>query len=639
MSTHLESTDANAQPFPERLGRYRLIRCVSTGGMARVYEGRRESLAGVAPRVAIKVILPEHANDAKFQQLFVNEARIGSQLQHQNVVQIQDFDRQGDCYYLVMEYVEGLTFRRAISHCKRSGLHIPLAVIAELGRQMCEGLHYAHTARAEDGSPLHLVHRDIKPSNLLLTAAGGVKLLDFGVARADFTERESSTSSVLMGSYGYMAPERLDGVDGPEGDIYALGVVFYELVVGERLGRTSSNPSRHAGFHQAAIRRFSRVVGDECYEATELLSAMLDYDPAARPSARALETQLRRLIRTFKGESLSEWAERVVPFLRNQHRSLGDGEVDLSGVTLAEQPGGRPVLRELAGNDPETEGFDYENHTFPIDPTPPPVERNVALAVVEPDETPTNPPAEDPPSRSTTSDPPSAPSLEEPRSAPSQPAAAPLEPEPSFLNYVEAARVVRPGETLRDVMVALLALVVVLGVVLWAFAGQLKPKVEAVAALTRPAVEVVDEPPIPQDSETLVELAIELPADAPPAPTGRDAAVRQAEAGNAASQQNGNAALQQDPPPAPPEPVKPPPAPPPAPPKGTVRAEGDPAALRLVGAGGSFPPGKVPAGSYDVHASFDGGAEVNVGRVDVLAGQTVVLRCKKAFVRCQAALE
>ncbi|MBN1337133.1 MAG: protein kinase, partial [Deltaproteobacteria bacterium] len=94
--------------LPERLGRYRLVRLVSTGGMARVYEGRRESLAGVSPRVAIKVILPGYDTDAAIQSLFVNEARVGARLEHQNLVQIQDFDQEGDRFYLVMEFVDGV---------------------------------------------------------------------------------------------------------------------------------------------------------------------------------------------------------------------------------------------------------------------------------------------------------------------------------------------------------------------------------------------------------------------------------------------------------------------------------------------------------------------------------------------------
>jgi serine/threonine protein kinase len=212
---------------PERLGRYRLVRPISTGGMARVFEGRRESLAGVSPRVAVKVILPDFAADAGFQRLFVNEARIGSQLQHQNLVQIQDFDRQGEHFYLVMEFVDGLTLRRAIGLCRKHGMLIPVPVIAELGRQVCDGLHYAHTACGEDGHPLRLVHRDIKPSNLMINGQGVVKVLDFGISRALFSRERQGT---VKGTWGYMAPEQASGQDvGPGSDVFGLASVLYEL--------------------------------------------------------------------------------------------------------------------------------------------------------------------------------------------------------------------------------------------------------------------------------------------------------------------------------------------------------------------------------------------------------------------------
>ncbi|MEC8425818.1 MAG: serine/threonine-protein kinase, partial [Myxococcota bacterium] len=212
---------------PERLGRYRLVRPISTGGMARVFEARRESMHGVAPKVAVKVILPDFALDRNFQQLFVNEARIGSLLHHQNLVQIQDFDSEHDRYYLVMEYVEGPTLRRAMSLCRRHGLVPPLAVVAEVGRQVCEGLDYAHNARSEDGRSLHLVHRDVKPSNLILTPQGTVKVLDFGISKALIAHERKGA---VRGTWGYMAPEQADGADvGPQADMFGTAAVLYEF--------------------------------------------------------------------------------------------------------------------------------------------------------------------------------------------------------------------------------------------------------------------------------------------------------------------------------------------------------------------------------------------------------------------------
>lgn len=195
--------------------------------MALVYEGRRESLAGVSPRVAIKLILPEHASSETFKELFINEARLGASMQHQNLVQIQDFDCEGETYFLVMEYVEGLTLRKLIGFSEKLKTRIPLGVVAELGRQACDGLHYAHTARDERGRPIRLVHRDIKPSNLILGPQGVVKVLDFGISKGRLREERKGS---VKGTWGYMAPEQAVGAEvGPTADIFGLAVVLYEL--------------------------------------------------------------------------------------------------------------------------------------------------------------------------------------------------------------------------------------------------------------------------------------------------------------------------------------------------------------------------------------------------------------------------
>jgi len=204
-----------------------LVRLISKGGMARVYEARRESLAGVAPRVALKVILPEHASNQDFQRLFVNEARVGSVLQHQNLVQIQDFDRDGDRFFLVMKFVEGPTFRRILSLCKRNAMPIPPPVLAELGRQVCEGLFHAHNARSEEGEHLGLVHRDIKPSNLILNPQGVSKVLDFGVSQALFA---AGGKGGIKGTWGYMSPEQSQGSDVTgAADQWGVASVLYEM--------------------------------------------------------------------------------------------------------------------------------------------------------------------------------------------------------------------------------------------------------------------------------------------------------------------------------------------------------------------------------------------------------------------------
>jgi len=284
-----------ADGTPVRLGRYRLVRPISTGGMARVYEARRESLAGVAPRVAVKVILPEHARHQGFQRLFINEARIGSLLAHQNLVQIQDFDHQDDRYYLVMEYVEGVTLRRAISLCRRHGLPVPLSIVAEIGRQVCDGLHYAHHATAEDGSHLRLVHRDIKPSNLILNPQGVVKLLDFGISRALLT---SERPGAVRGTWGYMSPEQASGVDvGPQADLFGLAAVLYELAALQPLFKEKTPDAiRPLLDADEAARRAASLTGPMAPLSGVLVRA-LQRDPAARfTSAAAMGRALAGLV-------------------------------------------------------------------------------------------------------------------------------------------------------------------------------------------------------------------------------------------------------------------------------------------------------------------------------------------------------
>lgn len=225
----MESSSPTPQPPAklERIGRYRIVRPLSKGGMALVYEGRRESLAGVSPRVAIKVILPEFGDSDAFNELFINEARLGASMHHQNLVQIQDFDREGDRFFLVMEYVEGLTLRQAISLCRRHGVRVPLGVVAEVGRQACDGLHYAHAATDEQGKALRLVHRDVKPSNLILSPHGVVKLLDFGISKGALVREKKGA---VKGTWGYMAPEQAFGKEvGPVADVFGLATVLWEL--------------------------------------------------------------------------------------------------------------------------------------------------------------------------------------------------------------------------------------------------------------------------------------------------------------------------------------------------------------------------------------------------------------------------
>jgi serine/threonine-protein kinase len=267
--------------------------------MARVYEARLDSLAGVSTRVAIKVIHPDYASDDSFQDLFIAEARISARLEHQNVVRVQQFNREEGLYFLVMEFIDGVTFRRLISLSRRSRVELTPRIVAELGRQAAEGLHYAHRLADEAGRPFGLVHRDVKPSNLMLNAQGVVKVLDFGISSAHGSDLggDEGTASV-KGTWGYMAPEQAEGqAVGPSADIFGLGAVLYELATGEALFDDKDNTRIREKLAADDAARKAAALGGIWRDLGSLLVRALQRDPSARfPSAAAFSRALSGVV-------------------------------------------------------------------------------------------------------------------------------------------------------------------------------------------------------------------------------------------------------------------------------------------------------------------------------------------------------
>lgn len=269
--------------------------------MARVYEGRLDSLAGVSTRVAVKVVHPDYAAEPSFRDLFITEARISARLEHPNLVRIQQFNREGELYYLVMELIEGVTFRRVISMAQRGRFVLTPTVVAELGRQAAEGLHYTHELRDDDGIPLRLVHRDVKPSNLMLNVQGVVKLLDFGISTAIGvgSPAEGEGRGPVRGTWGYMSPEQATGGEvGPAADNFGLAAVLFELAAGELLFEESDPARIRAQLWEDHAARRAAALGGPWRELGAILVRALQRDPAARyPSAAAMAKALAGLVR------------------------------------------------------------------------------------------------------------------------------------------------------------------------------------------------------------------------------------------------------------------------------------------------------------------------------------------------------
>jgi serine/threonine-protein kinase len=226
----------NASPLAPgyKLDRYELLCPIAEGGMASVWVARQRGKHGFEKLVAIKTILPKFASDVRFQEMFLDEARIASRIEHVNVAQIFDLGEENEILYLAMEYVEGDALSKLNRACQRKGLKIPTGVLLRVLSDTCAGLHEAHEMKDPSGRPLEIVHRDVSPHNILVSTKGTAKLIDFGIATARSRAGAETSSGVLKGKIQYMAPEQALGQRlDRRADIWAVGAILYTLLAGK----------------------------------------------------------------------------------------------------------------------------------------------------------------------------------------------------------------------------------------------------------------------------------------------------------------------------------------------------------------------------------------------------------------------
>lgn len=214
--------------------RFRIVRELAKGGMGAVYEAYQLGAEGFAKRVALKIILEELTNDKEFVGMFIGEAKLVADLIHENIVQMYQLGRIDSMYYMSLEYIDGITLEDFIfKHQPKR--RIPLEISLFIISRTCRALEYAHTKLGHDGKPLGIVHRDVSPGNVMLTFGGVVKLTDFGIAKAKDLMRDQE-GEVLLGKVRYMSPEQAKFMPtDARSDVFALGIILYELVSGEPL--------------------------------------------------------------------------------------------------------------------------------------------------------------------------------------------------------------------------------------------------------------------------------------------------------------------------------------------------------------------------------------------------------------------
>lgn len=221
------------KPIP--FGKYLLLERVNVGGMAEVFKAKAFGVEGFERLVAVKRILSSIAEDQEFITMFIDEAKIAVQLTHANVAQIFDLGKVDDSYFIAMEFVRGKDMRALFDRCRKLGETMPIPMASYVTMKVCEGLDYAHNKRDAQGAELNLVHRDVSPQNILVSYDGAIKLIDFGIAKAA-NKAGKTQAGILKGKFGYMSPEQVRGLPlDRRSDVFAVGIVLYEFLTGERL--------------------------------------------------------------------------------------------------------------------------------------------------------------------------------------------------------------------------------------------------------------------------------------------------------------------------------------------------------------------------------------------------------------------
>jgi serine/threonine-protein kinase len=369
----------------ERFGDYQLVRYLTAGGMADLYLATTPRHPGY---LVLKRIQRRYIEMTRVVRMFIDEGRIAQALDHPNIVKVLDVGQEGGNYFIAMEYING---RDLLAVCRRGldvGMFLPLHLAVAIVSQALRGLVYAHEKRDAEGKPLAVVHCDVSPGNLVMSWGGTLKLVDFGIARANIQLRDEDHS--VAGKYNYMAPEQIRGepVDS-RADLFAIGIILYELTVGKRLFRGRPEQVMRL-VTEEPIPRPSQALPGYPPRLEAIVLRALERDRTRRyPSARALRDELRAWLadegQAHGKRELSQYLHTIFNAERrhvsDEFGSDGDEDEDdelVLDAALPSLPGdeSRPV--EPDPEDPEEEPVGlHSDSTAPIprvdldEPSPP----------------------------------------------------------------------------------------------------------------------------------------------------------------------------------------------------------------------------------------------------------------------------
>jgi serine/threonine protein kinase len=290
-----------------RMGKYELVALLALGGTAEIYLARIGGVAGFEKYVVVKCLHDHLADDSEFVRMFLDEARLTAQLDHSNIVQTIELGEERGRYYIVMEYLAGMSLsliaRRAVERVP--GGRLPVDLTLCLAAQACAGLHYAHQRTDMSGAPLNIVHRDVSPQNLVVSFEGIVKLVDFGIAKAEM-RNTATRSGTVKGKFAYMSPEQCTaGHVDHRTDVFAMGVVVHELLTGKRLFKRPSTYDTYRAIVESQTPAPSEMQHELDPALDEVVMRALARDRDQRyPSAEAFGEALARALHR-RGQAVS----------------------------------------------------------------------------------------------------------------------------------------------------------------------------------------------------------------------------------------------------------------------------------------------------------------------------------------------
>ncbi len=308
----------------ELFGRYILHDKIGRGGMGEIFRSTSHGVEGFRKQVVIKKILEHLGEDRRFVRMFINEAKLSARLAHSKVVQIYELGSLNGCLYISMEYVDGPDLGKTLRRAHKLDRAVPVEVAAYTISCVCQGLHYAHTLTDVSGKSLSIVHRDISPSNILLSWNGDVKVADFGIAKAANIVEKTRTG-VRKGKLGYMAPEHLEGRVEQRSDIYAAGVVLWELLAGQPLFKGMNDSIIMKSIASGDIPR----AGD-CVNLPTEMATILDRALALSPQDRF--------------QTADEMADALTTFIHRSGRKAGARELSAFLNQLFQEAPGSSIL-------------------------------------------------------------------------------------------------------------------------------------------------------------------------------------------------------------------------------------------------------------------------------------------------------